>query len=230
MSKSPRNVVNPTRSSKILGADAFRLYEMYMGPLEAQKPWSTRDIVGMLRFLNASWRQPRRRRGEQQGCEVEQVPIRRDRPADAPHDQEGRRRHPALRFNTAIAELIKLNNEMGHHAGQSARAGGEFRPDARPVRAAHRRGNLGATRSSQEPGPPPWPTFDPAKLVEDTMEWPVQVNGKLRDKIVVPTDADEQTILQTAESAEKARRGSRHGSSKTTVRAQEASEFCGELT
>ena len=56
MSKSRGNVVNPDDIVKDYGADTFRLYEMYMGPLEAQKPWNTRDIVGMSRFLNAVWR------------------------------------------------------------------------------------------------------------------------------------------------------------------------------
>src|SRR6185437_1691529 len=56
MSKSRGNVVNPNDIVKDWGADSFRLYEMYMGPLEAQKPWNTRDIVGMSRFLNKVWR------------------------------------------------------------------------------------------------------------------------------------------------------------------------------
>src|SRR5213076_635816 len=56
MSKSRGNVINPDDIVRDYGADAFRLYEMYMGPLEASKPWNTRDIVGMSRFLNAAWR------------------------------------------------------------------------------------------------------------------------------------------------------------------------------
>src|SRR6202030_2224803 len=56
MSKSRGNVVNPDKIVADYGADSFRLYEMYLGPLEAQKPWNTRDIVGMYRFLNAVWR------------------------------------------------------------------------------------------------------------------------------------------------------------------------------
>ncbi|HEX2972931.1 MAG TPA: leucine--tRNA ligase, partial [Tepidisphaeraceae bacterium] len=127
MSKSRGNVVNPDVIVRDYGADCFRLYEMYMGPLEAPKPWNTRDIVGMSRFLNSAWRnlmgdeeegteaprpegaQPRGTKGR---ISDEAIPDELDRMLHRTikkvgEDIEG------LRFNTAIAELIKLNNEMG---------------------------------------------------------------------------------------------------------------------
>src|SRR5687768_17220398 len=113
MSKSRGNVVNPDSIVADYGADAFRLYEMYMGPLEAQKPWNTRDIIGMTRFLNGVWRNLV---GDEENNKVATI-------ADAPVPEAlDRQMHRAikkvaedvegLRFNTAIAELIKLNNEL----------------------------------------------------------------------------------------------------------------------
>jgi leucyl-tRNA synthetase len=206
MSKSRGNVVNPDEIVRDYGADAFRLYEMYMGPLEQQKPWSTRDIVGMSRFLNASWRHLVGDEENNKIAKIEQVPI---------PEAIDRQMHraikkvaddiTALRFNTAIAELIKLNNEMGHLPVVPRELAENFTLMLAPFAphvAEEIWERLGHHKSLARR---PWPTFDPAKLVEDTMELPVQVNGKLRDKITVPADADEQTILQTAEGAERAR-------------------------
>jgi len=107
----------------------------------------------------------------------------------------------ALRFNTAIAELIKLNNEMTHLsviprelAENVTLMLAPFAPHIAEELWEH----LGHTKSLARR---PWPTYDPAKLIESTMELPVQVNGKLRDKISVPADADQETILTTAASA-----------------------------
>src|SRR5688500_18924192 len=115
MSKARGNVVNPDDVVRDYGADAFRLYEMYMGPLEAQKPWSTRDIVGMSRFLNAVWRHLI---GDTPEGEAEDP--HKTRVSDEPiPDALDRMMHrtikkvgddiAGLRFNTGIAELIKLN-------------------------------------------------------------------------------------------------------------------------
>jgi leucyl-tRNA synthetase len=204
MSKSRGNVVNPDDIVKDFGADAFRLYEMYMGPLEAQKPWNTRDIIGMVRFLNGVWRNLV---GDEESGKVAAIeaiaipePVERmmhrtiKKVAD---DIEG------LRFNTAIAELIKLNNEMTRMEVIPRELAENFTlmlaPFA-PHLAEELWERLGHHKSLARR---PWPTFDAAKMVESTMEIPVQVNGKLRDKITVATDADEETILATALAAEK---------------------------
>jgi leucyl-tRNA synthetase len=203
MSKARGNVVNPDDIVRDYGADVFRLYEMYMGPLEAQKPWNTRDIVGMSRFLNAAWRNII---GE------DDPPPHQSRVSDASVPEAiDRQMHrtikkvgediEAMRFNTAIAELIKLNNEMGRLPSIPRELAENFALMLAPLAPHiaeeiwHR---LGHERSLSRR---PWPTYDPAKLVESTMELPVQVNGKLRDKITVSSDADEQTILQTAAGA-----------------------------
>jgi leucyl-tRNA synthetase len=200
MSKSRGNVVNPDDIVKDFGADTFRLYEMYMGPLEAQKPWNTRDIVGMYRFLNSVWR-------NLVGDDEAQTPVSRVTDSSIP-DAIDRQMHrtikkvaddiAALRFNTAIAELIKLNNEMTRLPTIARALADNFTLMLAPF-APHIAEEIWQ-RLGHEPSLArhPWPKVDEAKLVETTMELPVQVNGKLRDKIIVPADALEKAILDTA--------------------------------
>jgi leucyl-tRNA synthetase len=202
MSKSRGNVVNPDDIVRDYGADTFRLYEMYMGPLEAQKPWNTRDIIGMTRFLNAVWRNLV---GDEENNKVAKIdPIAIPEAIDRQMHRTIKKVEEdvaGLRFNTAIAELIKLNNEMTKLPVIPRELAENFAlllaPFA-PHIAEELWERLGHTKSLARR---PWPTYDPAKLVESTMELPVQVNGKLRDKISVPADADEETILTTAAAA-----------------------------
>jgi leucyl-tRNA synthetase len=205
MSKSRGNVVNPDQIVGDYGADTFRLYEMYMGPLEAQKPWNTRDIVGMSRFLNSVWRNLA---GD---SEEEKAPMRVG--DGAIPDALDRQMHrtikkvaddiAVLRFNTAIAELIKLNNEITGMSSAPRELAENLvlmlSPFA-PHIAEELWERLGHHRSLSHR---PWPTVDESKLVESTMELPVQVNGKLRDKITVAQDAQESAILEAALRAEK---------------------------
>jgi leucyl-tRNA synthetase len=209
MSKSRGNVVNPDDIVRDYGTDTFRLYEMYMGPLEAQKPWNTRDIVGMSRFLNSVWR-------NLVGSDESEIPNPKSRISDSPvPDALDRQLHrttkkvgediDSLRFNTAIAELIKLNNEMTGLDSVPRALAETFTLLLAPFVphiAEEIWQRLGHHKSLARR---PWPQYDPAKLVESTMELPVQVNGKLRDKITVPADAPEIDILTAAENAEKVR-------------------------
>ena len=206
MSKSRGNVVNPDEIVRDFGADCFRLYEMYMGPLEAQKPWNTRDIVGMQRFLNAVWRNIV---GEDEAAGAPRV-------ADEPvPDALERMLHrtikkvgediQALRFNTAIAELIKVNNELTGMTSVPRALAERFTLLLAPF-APHLAEELWQRLGhGQSLARQPWPAYDPAMLIETSIEIPVQVNGKLRDKIIVPADAAEETIFQQAASAEKVR-------------------------
>lgn len=210
MSKSRGNVVNPDEIVEEYGADCLRLYEMYMGPLEAQKPWNTRDIIGMWRFIHAVWRNI--------VGDTDEAPAGPEtaatRVADAPpSDDLNRQLHrvikkvgediEALRFNTAIAELIKLNNDLGKLPAVPKAVADAFTilfsPFA-PHMAEEIWQKLGHTDSVQQAA---WPTYDPALLVETSIELPVQVNGKLRDKITVPADADEGTVFAAVEASEK---------------------------
>jgi leucyl-tRNA synthetase len=211
MSKSRGNVVNPDAIVKDYGADTFRLYEMYLGPLEQQKPWNTRDIVGMSRFLNSVYR----------NLIGEDVSL-----SETPAGQQTHRMQPiaipenldrmmhrtikkvgedivALRFNTAIAELIKLNNELIHLPAVPRDLAENFilllAPFA-PHLAEELWLHLGHHKSLARR---PWPTYDPEKLVESTIEIPVQVNGKVRDKITIQPEAAESDVLSKAAAAEK---------------------------
>jgi leucyl-tRNA synthetase len=199
MSKSRGNVVNPDEIVRDFGADAFRLYEMYMGPLEAQKPWSTRDIVGMSRFLNSVWRHfaGDEESGKRAMVEAIPVPDALDRQMHRTIRKVGEDIQ-ALRFNTAIAELIKLNNAIGELERVPHTLASTFTLLLAPLAPHlaeelwHRLGHAGSLARH------PWPKYDASKLVDTTIELPVQVNGKLRGKITVPADAGEAEILAAA--------------------------------
>ena len=204
MSKSRGNVVSPDAIVEDYGADTFRLYEMYLGPLEAQKPWNTRDIVGMSRFLSSVWRNLVGQDESEKGSAAvdEPVPEALDRLMHRTikkvgGDIEG------LRFNTAIAELIKLNNELVGQKSVPRELAENFTLMLAPFAphiAEEIWERLGHHKSLTRR---PWPTFDPAKLTESTIELAVQVNGKLRGTITVAINSDEQQVLLAAAAAEK---------------------------
>jgi leucyl-tRNA synthetase len=207
MSKSRGNVVSPDDIVRDYGADVLRLYEMYMGPLEATKPWATRDITGMHRFVQGVYRNLVGDEEENRVAKVVDVSI---------PDALERQLHRAirkvaddiegLRFNTAIAELIKLNNELGRLTNDGKEIPLSFArtfvlllaPFA-PHLAEEVWQRLGGKGDLARA---PWPAFDPAKLVDSTLELPVQVNGKLRGKVIVPAEASEAEVLSAAKSAE----------------------------
>jgi leucyl-tRNA synthetase len=215
MSKSRGNVVNPDAIVGDYGADTFRLYEMYLGPLEQQKPWNTRDIVGMSRFLSSVYRnfigddeslptEPGEKPAVAKASRVQNiaVPESLDRMMHRTIKKVGEDIE-ALRFNTAIAELIKLNNELTGQSAVPRELAENFAlllaPFA-PHLAEELWLKLGHHKSLTRR---PWPGYDPAKLVESTVEIPVQVNGKLRDKITVSADAGDDEIFDKAAAADK---------------------------
>ncbi|MDP1660342.1 MAG: leucine--tRNA ligase [Phycisphaerales bacterium] len=200
MSKSLKNVVNPDEIIAGYGADTFRLYEMAMGPLEASKPWNTKDIVGPFRFLQRVWRNVLdEQTGELRvaeaapGVELEKKLHRTI--AGVTSDIEN------LALHTAISKLIELNNDLTKIAaeGPLPRRAAEVitllvAPLA-PHIAEELWQKLGHTHSiSAEP----WPAFDPAMLVDDQVEIPIQVLGKLRGKMMVPAKADAKQIEDLA--------------------------------
>ena len=199
MSKSRGNVVNPDDVIKQYGADSLRLYEMFMGPLEAVKPWSMRGVEGVYRFLNRVYRLVCDEEtgallpavaGESTAEQVRPLHAMLKKVGD---DIEG------LRFNTAISAMMEFVNEAQKWA-QRPRAILEpfilaLSPLA-PHLAEELWEKLGHTTSLAYA---PWPAYDPALLVSDTMEVPVQVNGRLRGKIVVPAGSDEAAIVAAAQ-------------------------------
>ena len=201
MGKSLKNAVSPEDIYEEYGTDTLRLYEMAMGPLDASRPWETRDVVGMYRFLQRLWRNL-----------VDATTGGLRVSSDAADEDTRRLLHltidgvatdmAALRFNTAIAKLIELNN----HLTKTVATTGSFpREIAEPTvlmlaplaphLAEELWARLGHTDSLAYEA---FPTADPAMLVADRVEYPVQVNGKLRTRITVDADAAEDIVLAAA--------------------------------
>ena len=193
MGKSLKNAIGPEAVCEDFGCDTLRLYEMYMGPLEQSKVWNTADIVGVHRFLNRLWRV------------VLDEETGRLRVADTPPDKDlDRKVHATVKrvteamegmhFNVAIAGLIELNNALvGLDAPPRAAAEALVRllnPIA-PHVAEELWNKLGHTTFLADTD---WPTWDESALKVDAIEMPVQVNGKLRGKVLVPVDADDKAI------------------------------------
>jgi len=196
MSKSLRNVVNPDDVIAEYGGDTFRLYEMYMGPLDASKPWNTRDIVGVFRFLQRAWRLVVH---EDTGALV----LRTDADADTErllHRTIAKVTNdiPKLAFNTAIASMIEFVNAATQADGLTVDQLDRFSrilcPFA-PHMAEEFRSKLSLDGLCSLA---PWPNFDPAMLQDDTIEYPVQIQGKVRGKISVPADANAKAVEAVA--------------------------------
>ncbi|HJS65895.1 MAG TPA: leucine--tRNA ligase [Nitrospiraceae bacterium] len=194
MSKSRGNVANPDEMMDQFGADAVRLYEMFMGPLEAVKPWSTRGVEGVTRFLERVWRLMVNEEGRLSSTVVGTVPtlehqrLLHQTIKKVTEDIEG------LRFNTAISQMMVFTNEMTK-AEQRSRALLEpfvliLAPFA-PHLAEELWEVLGHKPSVSQQC---WPTFDPAMIVSDRLTIPIQVNGKLRAKLDVGTDATREQV------------------------------------
>ena len=231
MSKSRGNVINPDDILVEYGADAFRLYEMFMGPLEMTKPWNTKGVEGVYRFLGRAWRL-----FVDEASEVDYEQSSTAEPQRAAEFLEAIRLSPAirdvaptpaqlkalhacikkvtedlegLRFNTAISALMVFINEAMTWEVKPAAALRPFLILLQPF-APHIAEELWTKLNAAIRNPPsalayvPWPSFNPALLVEETLEIPVQVNGKLRDVIRVPAGASPADIEAAALKAEKA--------------------------
>jgi leucyl-tRNA synthetase len=201
--KSLKNSVSPDEICEEYGADTLRVYEMSMGPLEASRPWATKDVIGAYRFLQRVWRV----------VIDEQTGLERVSDHEAVSDETQRLLHKtiagvvedyaALRNNTAAAKLIEYTNHLTKE-GVSARAAVEplvlmVAPLA-PHLAEELWRRLGHETSLAHG---PFPQADPAFLVEDTVEYPVQVNGKVRGRITVAADADADALEAAALADEK---------------------------
>ncbi len=200
MSKSRGNVVNPDDIVKNYGADALRMYLMFLGPLEASKPWSTKNIEGVFRFLKRVWR----------------VVVDENTGALSPKFNDTSAEDPALvrelhktikkvtddiealRFNTAISQLMIFLNAWEKAPAFTRATASAFVQLLNPL-APHigeelwqRLGHTGPVSDA------PWPAYDESKLVEDTVEIPLQVNGKVRATVVIAKTATREEMLELA--------------------------------
>jgi leucyl-tRNA synthetase len=231
MSKSRGNVINPDDILVEYGADAFRLYEMFMGPLEMVKPWSTKGVEGVYRFLGRVWRLFVDEQSEtefeqslttdpQRGAELLgnirlSAGIKDTQPTAAQlkalhacikkvtEDLDG------LRFNTAISALMIFVNDAITWEAKPVAVLKDFLILLQPF-APHLAEELWSKlHAARDPQRIPtltyaaWPQFNAALLVEDTLEIPVQVNGKLRDVIRVPANASQADLEAAAKASEK---------------------------
>ncbi|MFH0804577.1 MAG: class I tRNA ligase family protein, partial [Patescibacteria group bacterium] len=205
MSKSRGNVVNPDEVVREFGADAVRLYEMFMGPFEDSKPWSVKGLIGMKRFIDRIWTGisehiDRSRRGEltQKDSRTIHKTVKK-----VTEDIEN------FKFNTAISAMMEFFNsrDWGMKLDKNGKLEGEyFDLDAirkfliilspfTPHLADQLWLQLGHRASvSQEH----WPTFDERLAADEQVTYAVQVNGKLRGSIQLPADVDEATVRTAA--------------------------------
>jgi leucyl-tRNA synthetase len=195
--KSLKNSVSPDEICDGYGADTLRVYEMSMGPLEASRPWATKDVVGAHRFLQRVWRlvvdeTTGQTRVSEGGLDEETLRALH-RTIDGVRED-----YTNLRNNTAAAKLIEYTNHLTK-AGVSARVALEplvlmVAPLA-PHLAEELWQRLGHADSLAHG---PFPLADPRYLVADTVEYPVQVNGKVRGHVTVAADADRGAVEAAA--------------------------------
>ena len=208
MSKSRGKVVNPDDVISEYGADAFRLYEMFMGPLEQTKPWSMTGVEGVYRFLARVWRLVME---EQQDGSWALTPLVQEVP---PTKAQLKVIHAtikkvgedieALSFNTAIAQMMIFVNAFTGANPRPAEAIRTLLILLSPF-APHLAEELWekvATTSSTV-ATQSWPGYNPEYLIEDEVEVVLQVNGKLRDKLLVKKDAPASEIEAAALAAPK---------------------------
>ncbi|MBW2731236.1 MAG: leucine--tRNA ligase [Deltaproteobacteria bacterium] len=197
MGKSLKNAVTPDTMFTEYGCDTLRLYEMYMGPLEVSKPWNTRDIVGVHRFLRRIWRNFYQEEGE--ALLVSEGPADKDtkrllhKTIKRVTDDLER-----MRFNTALAAMIELNNALVSLETLPREVAETLVLMLAPF-APHISEELWQAMGHQQSlSCEPWPSYDEALLVDDQIEIVVQVKGKTRGRVHVAPDADQETIHAAA--------------------------------
>jgi leucyl-tRNA synthetase len=226
MSKSRGNVVNPDDILREFGADAFRLYEMFMGPLTMVKPWNTKGVEGVYRFLGRVWRlfvDDKSDTDFEQTLSTASAPtaelldgIRLNAKIQdtSPTPAQLKALHTAIKkvtedlenlgFNTAISALMIFINEAMTWDTLPKTVLVDFLKLLQPL-APHlaEELHLKLTGSQTPLTYQPWPQYDPALLIESTLELPVQINGKLRDVIKVPAAAPAAEIEKIALASDK---------------------------
>jgi leucyl-tRNA synthetase len=202
MGKSLKNAIAPDDVCAELGADTLRLYLMAMGPLDASRPWESKDVIGVHRFLQRVWRNLV---DEDTGAtkllaapaDDETLRVLHKTIAGVRDDLDN------LRFNTAIAKLIECNNHLTKLGGCPADIAEQLVVMLAPMAphvAEELWAKLGHDTSVTHA---PFPVADPAMLVADTVEYPVQVNGKVRGRVSVAADAGTDTVEAAAMADEK---------------------------
>ena len=197
MSKSKGNVINPDDMVKEFGADALRVYEMFMGPLSADKPWDPNGISGSKNFLDRVWRL---------FAESDKVKDEENKNLEREYHYTVKKvtnDYEAMSFNTAIAQMMIFINQAYKEDVLPKKYAEGFLQLLNPI-APHITeelwNKLGHTETIAYE---PWPTYDEEKTKSNTINLPIQINGKLRATIDIPVDEDEGKIKELAHEAVK---------------------------
>ncbi|MGA1164467.1 MAG: class I tRNA ligase family protein [bacterium] len=203
MGKRYKNGIPPEEICDLYTTDTFRCYEMYLGPLDAGKPWKQESIIGIQRFLAGVWNLMEVTLPDSEVCISTELERMMHKTIRKVTEDVGR-----LRMNTAIAALIECKNEFARQeklpksylknlvlltSPFAPHLGEEMMSILEPEEHSDQKSVL---RYS-------WPNFDPEKCLEDTIEVPLMVNGKKRDAMVVAVDINEETLKEMAMSNEK---------------------------
>ncbi|MCA1901633.1 MAG: leucine--tRNA ligase [Candidatus Hydrogenedens sp.] len=203
MSKSRYNVVNPDEVIEKYGADAMRMYEMFMGPLDRDKPWTDEGIQGVYRFLRRIWTlfvddngNISTRFVSSGGDPTIEKELHKTIKAVS-EDIEN------LQFNTAIAKMMEFANSANKTEKINKHIGEKFILILSPF-APHIAEEIWQKLGhNQTLAYEPWPEYDENLIKEDTIEIPIQVNGKLRGKITISVNSSDKEILEQARKEEK---------------------------
>lgn len=206
MGKSLKNVVTPDEMAENYGADTFRFYEMAMGPLAMSRPWATKDVVGAHRFLQRLWRLVVDENTGELRVSTEDA-SEADRKVLHKTIAGVREDYAEMRFNTAGAKLIELNNHVTKVYGAAASTPRELAEPLVLMLAPlaphmaeelwHRMGHADSLVQG------PFPVVDEKYLVEDSVEYPIQVNGKVRSRVTVAASASSDEVQAAALADEK---------------------------
>ncbi len=197
MSKSKGNVVNPDEIVESHGADTLRLYEMFMGPLDASIAWSTKGLDGARRFLDRVWRLLIEDNGElsskvQESNDTTLERVYHQTVKKVTEDYEG------LRFNTGISQLMVFINDAYKVDVLPKQYVEGFVKLLAPI-CPHTTEELWSKLGHEDTiSYEAWPAFDEAKLVDDEVEIVVQINGKVRAKVNVPAEASREELQDIA--------------------------------
>ena len=212
MSKSRGNVVTPDEIISEYGADSLRLYEMFMGPLEATKPWSMSGVEGVYRFLARVWRlameESQEGRWQPSPSLAEIEPSRQQLRVAHATIKKVTQDIEALAFNTAISQMMICVNAFTNVERRPVQAIRTLLILLSPF-APHLAEEIWHQLSARFPGfaglvsEQPWPSWNEEYLLEDEVEVIIQVNGKLRDKITVVKDLDEANLERLARASAK---------------------------
>ena len=197
----PEYVVNPSDIVRDYGADTLRLYEMFMGPLEASKPWSSSGVDGAKKFLDRIWRlyNDENKITDEDNKNLERIYHATVKKVTTDYE--------SLSFNTAISQLMVFINAVYKEEKFPREYAEGFIKLLNPV-APHITEEIWNTvlKHDDTIAFEPWPVYDDAKTVEDNITIGIQVNGKLRGTITVPVDSDEESIKEEAFKEENVKR------------------------